>query len=70
MTDHFRRVYKIEIPPTEPIPSLRQLVKKQIESGALWSDLIEVKHGDDRIVVFGLMSEVYHRKSAPLESAE
>jgi hypothetical protein len=65
----FRRVYCVQYQPTDPIPSLRQLVKKQIESGARWSDLIEVKRCD-RIVVFGVMSEVSRRKAVALETAE
>jgi hypothetical protein len=65
----FRRVYPVMIQSADPIPSVRELVKKQIESGACWSDLIEVKHGD-RIVVFGVMSEVCQRTSAALETSE
>jgi hypothetical protein len=57
-----RRTYCIELSPDAPVPSLRELVREQFDSGALWWDLIEIKHGD-RIVAFGVMHDVARRKS-------
>jgi hypothetical protein len=63
----FRRTYKIELAADQPIPSIRQLIRKQIRFGARWSDWIEVKRGSE-IVVFGLMDEV-SRRYAPAKTA-
>ena len=56
----FRRTYQIILPVDQPVPSIRQLIRKQLRNGARWSDLIEVKHGT-QIIVFGVMNDVYNR---------
>jgi hypothetical protein len=65
----FRRCYKIIVPCDDPLPSVRQLVKKQLTNGAGWWDLIEIWH-HDRIVVFGSMFEVSGRKDPAKTATE
>jgi hypothetical protein len=63
----FRRVYKIEIPPTEPLPSIPRLVKEHTRT-ALQSDLVEIKRGT-KIIAFGTVYELSRRKAAAAPEA-